>query len=428
MVAWPDLMQALKRFSPLWWAVVGANALLAVLLMVLLSHWWGSDEHKAAAALENGQRVLLAITDGAITGKPYIAQENKETLTQLPVSEVTTHEVATQAHEPGETAPEASDSTTPVANFSAIKEMREAPISALQETRAEGKVPLVSADGLTAWSEYGRAFILPAYHTRISLMITGLGLNKELTNRVIETMPAEVSLSFSPYAQDLHVWQALARGKGHEVWVDFALEPRDYPVSDPGPLGLNRRLSEEENLKRLYRTLARVPTAVGLYAPEEETFFSRMTVGRPIAQDIARRGVMLAYVNPKAIASTSEVKLPAGAPVWKALRIQRSLGENPSTEAVEAFFLGLEAHAREKGTAVGVLPAIPAVLLRLENWSQDLQEKNIALAPMTAFLSNPFVPGGKPQTEEDIEKEKALIEAMKAEKAGGKEKGSGGGH
>ncbi len=388
----------LHRCTPAFWGMVVLQLVLLVMAVLLYQKWQHQSAQEAREATQNGQRVFINVADGAISGHLY--QQAKTTAPEPVKSPTAVPEnnagplLTDTLYKDQKTV--TTDAVQAAANQSALKLLNDAPLPVLQQDGAQGKLPIMSADGMTAWRQYGRGLVADKGLPRIMVVLSGLGLSQSVTAGALENLPPEVSVSFSPYAQDLAAWEKFARAKGHELWVDLPLEPRDYPVSDPGPFGLNRREPEEENIRRLHWAMTKVQAAVGFIANEEENFFSQSISGRPVAQEIAMRGLLLAYTNPKAVVSVSAVKLPETAPEWKALRVQQQLGNSPSKEAVEGFFRGLEAQARESGSAVGVMPALPLVLENFKQWQATLVSKGIVLAPLTSYLTSPYVKPPQP--------------------------------
>src|ERR1700761_8082059 len=98
-------------------------------------------------------------------------------------------------------------------------------------------LPIIAADGRASWKAYARPFADDG-RPKIALVIGGLGLNPDQTKAAIEQLPPEVTLSFSPYAENLQAQIDHARAAGHEVMVEIPMEPLDYPDNDPGPYTL----------------------------------------------------------------------------------------------------------------------------------------------------------------------------------------------
>jgi polysaccharide deacetylase 2 family uncharacterized protein YibQ len=60
-----------------------------------------------------------------------------------------------------------------------------------------------------------------------------------------------------------------------------------------------------------------------------------------------------------------------------------------SPDALEAALRRLEAIARDKGTAIGVAPAVPAHIDRIARFAQGLDARGISLVPLSALIPAP---------------------------------------
>ena len=93
-----------------------------------------------------------------------------------------------------------------------------APIAGLSAPGPGGLLPVIGKDGRTPFQAYARPFQGNG-KPRIAMVVGGLGLNAASTRAAIERLPAEVTLSFVPYAEGLQGWIDLARAEGHEVML-----------------------------------------------------------------------------------------------------------------------------------------------------------------------------------------------------------------
>lgn len=116
-------------------------------------------------------------------------------------------------------------------------------------------LPKIGKNGEKAWIEYGKTEEVQPNFYRVSVIINGLGLDSTVTTAAIESLPANVSLSFSPYATDLDKQIKTARSMGHETYVDLLLSSKDFLKSDTGPLAMSMTASFKENLRRLKKSL-----------------------------------------------------------------------------------------------------------------------------------------------------------------------------
>jgi len=108
----------------------------------------------------------------------------------------------------------------------------QAPLAGLSVPGPGGLLPVIAPTASTSAQAYARPFT-PDGHPRVALIIGGLGLNARATREAIETLPADVTLSFVPYADGLQGWIDMARAAGHEVLLETPMEPKDYPDNDP---------------------------------------------------------------------------------------------------------------------------------------------------------------------------------------------------
>ncbi len=85
------------------------------------------------------------------------------------------------------------------------------------------KVSTTASNGQTALKAYNRPFKPVAGQKYIALIIGGLGLNVNITQRAIDDLPPEISLSFAAQTTDLQTWINKARAKGHEVLIELPM-------------------------------------------------------------------------------------------------------------------------------------------------------------------------------------------------------------
>ena len=208
-------------------------------------------------------------------------------------------------------------------------------------------------------------------------MVTGLGPQSDATNAAFH-LPAAISLSFSPYTEDLPSVFERARLAGHEVLMELPMEPDDYPNNDPGPHTLRASGTVDANMERLIWVLSRAP---GYFAVTGSAgAFGRSQEAEPIVEAIAAKGLGMVEIDGNGLDGHAE---KAGLAYTATLQW---IDETPSIEAIDRALAELEAKAREEGTAIGVAEAYPISLQRLADWSEDLDERGITLVPVSAVL------------------------------------------
>jgi hypothetical protein len=242
--------------------------------------------------------------------------------------------------------------------------------------------PVIDEASLPAWKRFARAFPANDVRPRIAIVVTGLGLKEELTLAAIEQLPAEVTLSFSPYSRRLTELMDAARAAGHEVLLDLPMEPRTYPNDDPGPQALLTSLDSGENMRRLDWVLGRADGYVGVATYMGSRFTASPDHLRPILEELADRGLL--FLDSRYGADSTGPQLAAEIGVPRAVN-DRFLDSEPSRAAIDARLAQLERQARTKGAAVAMALPYPVTVERVTGWAKTLAAKGVALAPISAL-------------------------------------------
>ncbi len=233
------------------------------------------------------------------------------------------------------------------------------------------------------WRRYAAVYDRADSRPRIAVVLTGLGLSANATEKAILKLPPAVSLSFTPYAKRLDHWMALARVNGHEVMLDLPMEPRTYPNDDPGPQTLLTHLDVAENQQRLRWILGRAEGYVGLAAVKGSRFSGSEPDLKPILREIRDRGLL--FVDNRTNAES------VAARVARDLRLPHAVNDRtlddgePSHVAIDARLVQTERLARTTGAAVVMGQPYPVTIERLRDWIRGLESRDFILVPITAI-------------------------------------------
>lgn len=251
---------------------------------------------------------------------------------------------------------------------------------ALLEASNDGPVPRIAADGRKPMDVYARAFDRTDPRPKVAVIVSGLGLGGAVTSAAIDRLPPGVSLAFTPYGSELQAVVSTARAKGHEVLLEVPLEPYDYPDNDPGQNTLLTGTSSAENPARLRWVMSRFAGYAGLINTQGAKFFSAVEDTRYLMDEAKARGLYLADSGESEQSIAREVAQAAGTAFAGA---DVHVDENPTREAIEAKLVALETLAKERGSAVAYAGAFPVTIDRVSAWAAGLEEKGIALVPVS---------------------------------------------
>ena len=251
----------------------------------------------------------------------------------------------------------------------------------LVETAAVGPLPQIAPDGRRPWQAYAQVHDPFDGRPRIAIVVGDLGLSTSATEAAIDTLPAAMTLAFSPYAGRLDEWLQRSRRAGHEVLLMVPMEPLTYPHDDPGPQTLLIAAGPERNRRRLEWLMSRAGGYVGVMNVMGERFVASRPSLEPILTEIDRRGLMFFDANSRqrsaAVPIAAELDLPIAAS-------NRSVDAVVSRDAIDLRLRELEEIARDRGLAVGYAASYPITLERLAEWAVTLAPRGFVLAPITA--------------------------------------------
>jgi len=251
----------------------------------------------------------------------------------------------------------------------------------LQETN-RGALPIIGPDGREPWRVYGRAVEPASGLPRLAIIVSGLGLSSDATQRAIR-LAKEVTLSFTPYGTDLEVDVAAAREAGHEVLLDLPMEPISYPADDPGPHTLLTSLNPSENIARLNWLLGRFKGYVGVINHMGSRFTASPDPLRPILRALKGRGLM--FVDSRSTSKSVAGDL-AGQMQLPSVVNDRFLDHEPTLGAIDQSFAAAEDDSRVRGISLVVARPFPITLKRMAAWLPMLKARGIEIVPVTALV------------------------------------------
>lgn len=252
----------------------------------------------------------------------------------------------------------------------------------LLEVKEDSRLPIIAIDGRQPWSTYARPFDIDDPRPRVAILIMNLGLGRLETDSAIQLLPSTVTLSFSPYADNLERWVEVARKAGHEVFMDLPLEPLDFPRDDPGPSTLLTSLSTADNLNRLEWVLGRVPGYVGVTTWMGSQFTTVEDAMMPVLEGLKERGLMI--VDSRGSSRSIATELASSIQLPRAFS-NRFIDGTPSIAAVDRALVDLETVAQNQRVAIGIARPLPVTIDRISRWAGTLEAKGVVLAPVSAI-------------------------------------------
>ena len=251
-------------------------------------------------------------------------------------------------------------------------------------TSPAGGLPRIADDGRAPMRLYAGWHDPESRLPRVGLLLVGIGLNSADSEDAIRSLPAGVTLGFSPYAANAAPLLQAAREARHEIVLSLPLEPHGVPLNDAGAQALLTGAPEEQNRRRLEWSLGRIAGYAGVTGAlgilRGERFAAAPEPMGSLLREIAGRG--LYYIDPR-----PDMVAPAHA--WG--RVVDIIVDDPPVRGdIDAKLTRLEQLARERGSALGLASApFPIAVGRIAVWAAGLEDRGIALVPVSALVRRP---------------------------------------
>ncbi|HVK81088.1 MAG TPA: divergent polysaccharide deacetylase family protein, partial [Verrucomicrobiae bacterium] len=259
-----------------------------------------------------------------------------------------------------------------------------APIAGMTEPGPNGVLPIIASNGRTPAQAYARPYTPVQGRPMVAVVIGGLGFNARATTQAIDELPAEITLSFVPYASDLQGWIDRARARGHEVLIELPMEPFDPDADDTGPQTLLATATPQQNTARLEQLLSRASGYFGVTNYQGARFATSAQASTPVVQQLRRRGLVFLSSGIGQRTALSVEAQRAGLPNTAADRI---IDARREAEAIDDQLLNLEALALQNQSAVGAGFAYPVTMEQVGRWARDVETRGYELAPASAVLN-----------------------------------------
>ena len=349
--------------------------------------------------LETGEAPAIEASSADIA-PPDIAEEPTATAPQeqAPVPEV---------------APVIDVSLTPLVTKPAVdmvnvkrsaKSLIFAPAPEISKPTKHGLLPILGKHDAKASHVYARTFRPTDDTPMIAVVVTGLGFHAGSLNQAL-ALPADVTLSVSPYAPALGAVIDSARNAGHEIWFDLPVQTERYPAEDPGPLSIVVTLNYSERATRLEKLMIATRGAVGAIFPPAETLSKYEEIFLGVVETFTEHGLHLFYTDEDAPMVDEEPLRHADYIILKS--------SSPSKLTSEFSSLASTLKATENSVII-MVQASATTLRALADFIPKLKKLPVTLAPLSAFYL-------------DFEALKAAEEKA-AQDAANDAKKSGGGH
>jgi len=256
------------------------------------------------------------------------------------------------------------------------------------EEESFAALPKVAPDGRLPWEFYSNPLRTSQKTKRVAILVTDLGLSQAVTLAAIRKLPPAVTLSFSPYSDDLDQWLLRSRRAGHEVIFGLPLESSRFPIEDPGPLALSTAFTAEENLPRLESIMALLQGYIGLEVIMGSRYTASESHTQALLDELNSRGLMILEGNWNDRSLLPKLAGRMGMPrVFSNMRLDNVM----ALSAIDDKLALLDSLIETRNQAMATTSMSPGIMGRLKTWFQTLPEKEAKLVPVSALVTSKVI-------------------------------------
>lgn len=219
---------------------------------------------------------------------------------------------------------------------------------------------------------------------QISIVIDDLGMLRRNTFDIIE-MKAPLTLSFLPYAPDLHNVTSHARENGHELMVHLPMEPKSS--KDPGPHAMLTGVSDRKLMEDLYFNLSQFEGYVGINNHMGSAFTEDPRGLSLILNEVQKKGLLV--LDSLTSRGSLFAKMAAERNIPNATR-DVFLDNEQDVDYILGQLKKLENKARIRGNAIAIGHPYSQTIEALSIWLPTLKQKGIVVVPLSHLIKRKY--------------------------------------
>lgn len=247
-----------------------------------------------------------------------------------------------------------------------------------------GQLPTKARNGNSPLKAYSRSKTIEANKNGVAIIIGGLGVNAQLTDLAIRSLPADVTLSFAAHSDDLQNWINIARADGHEVLLEIPMESQIFDPLEPGAaraLKVDNRTQNKGNLDWL---LSRGQGYFGVINFNGDKFLRRADASAEALTRFSDAGLGLITDGAFDTPSLQNLARTAGLPFKQGFGL---IDPEPQPAIIDIELRRLAATATTGSQPVGVGFAYPETIQSVSNWIDTLAAQSLQLVPASNLLA-----------------------------------------
>jgi polysaccharide deacetylase 2 family uncharacterized protein YibQ len=217
---------------------------------------------------------------------------------------------------------------------------------------------------------------------RLAIVVDDLGTDKRVAEELLR-LDAPITFSILPFQPHSRSIAQKAHAKGREVILHLPLEPRGFPLKDPGKGALFVAMSQRELLRQLRKDLDAVPFIVGVNNHMGSRFMEHGAAVRLVLGELKKRGLF--FLDSRTTAKTEGQQIARELALLAGER-DLFLDNDNDVQDIRAQLEGLIRLARDRGRAIGICHPYPATITALKGMITRIKAAGIRIVPLSQAL------------------------------------------
>jgi polysaccharide deacetylase 2 family uncharacterized protein YibQ len=220
---------------------------------------------------------------------------------------------------------------------------------------------------------------------RIAIVVDDLGLDKRVAEEFLR-LEAPLTFSILPFQPSSRRIARKAHAQGREVILHLPMEPRGYPLKDPGAGALFVSMGEREIARQLCEDLDAVPFIQGVNNHMGSRFMEHEEKVRLVLRELKKRELF--FLDSRTTSKSTGYRIARELALKADIR-DLFLDNDSNVGYTRRQLKKLIRMARDNGTAIGICHPYPSTITALKEMIPQIQAEEIQIVPLSQALDGP---------------------------------------
>jgi polysaccharide deacetylase 2 family uncharacterized protein YibQ len=219
----------------------------------------------------------------------------------------------------------------------------------------------------------------------LAVIVVEIGM-KQMDLEMIQSLPKEVSVAVSPYADELQKKIDFFVRDGRQALINLMLQSSSFPSKDNGPLSVQVSYDEPTINMKMTSALDIANGYIGAMAADDEVVTSKFDKLSAILKKLTERGLFFGYFKNASNLNVENDAKPLAADVFG---VDYLIDENASEEAIkkQLEIVKEDLLVSNKRLVIAVR-TYPNSINIIKDWLKKNRGNKIQLAPISYFVTN----------------------------------------